>query len=108
MDILWLCNVCPTCLYKMAVFMVLLYTFLQVRLHTIKIERRKKLAIGHCFYTIVAAAYTNEFFNMRVPRRYIVIPDRPCYTISKLSRCYKFMITPPLARPSPDDGFTTH
>src|SRR6185503_9732844 len=65
-------------------------------------------AIGHGFQPVLIAADARKFFDMRVPRRYIVVTDWPVDGIAVALRGGKLKITPPLAGASPHDRFAAH
>src|SRR5690242_11331528 len=91
----------PSGVYEMAIFIVFSDFFLKMGLHAIELKGRKELAVGHGFDAVFVSADADKFFNMRIPRRHIIITDGPVQTIAKPVGCSEFKIAPPLRGASP-------
>src|SRR6266550_567803 len=72
-------------------------------LRAVEIERRQKLAVGHCFEMIGVPAHADELLDVRVPRRDVVVGDRPVHPVTELFRSDELVLAPPLAGATPDD-----
>src|ERR1700743_1409231 len=101
-------QMCPAGFYHAAVLIMSVDLLLHSFFHTTHFKRRQIIAIGHTFQTVFITTNSREPFYMRIPRRYIFVPDRPIYRITITLRCRKLEVAPALAGTSPHDGFTTY
>src|SRR6476469_2010959 len=72
-------------------------------LGAVEVERRQKLAVGHCLEMVGVAANSDELLDVGVPRRDIVVGDRPVHPVAELLRRDELVLAPALARTAPDD-----
>src|SRR5690606_10038777 len=73
-------------------------------LHGIHLECADHFAIRHIVYAVLCSRYTDKFFNVRIPRCNILVAYGPVYTVIEALRTGKFIITPPLRLPGPQQG----
>src|SRR4029077_8167489 len=71
-------------------------------LDAVEVERREILSIGHRLEAIRFSAYSDESLDVSVPRRDVVVTDRPVDPVTLSFRRGEFVLAPPLAGPSPD------
>src|SRR5437763_11656296 len=74
----------------------------------IEIKWRHILTIRHCFNSISCSTNTNKAFYMRIPWRYILVPNWPIKSISKTKRTIEFKIAPSLTCPSPRERLPSY
>src|SRR5689334_16136720 len=72
-------------------------------LGAVEVERRQKLAVGHRLEVVGVAADSDELLDVGVPRRDIVVSDRPVHSVAELLRSDELVLAPALARTAPDD-----
>src|SRR6266550_9041978 len=77
-------------------------------LRAVEIERRQKLAVGHCFEMIGVPADADELLDVGVPRRDVVVADRPAHPVPELLRSHELVLAPALTGASPDDRLAAH
>src|SRR5438105_15803574 len=53
-------------------------------------------------------AYADELLNVRIPRRDIVVGDRPVHAVTQLLGRNELVLAPPLAGTSPYDRFPAY
>src|ERR1700675_2733959 len=71
-------------------------------LDAVEIEWRQILSVGHCLEPIAITAHSDELLDVRVPRRDVVVADRPVDAVALSLGRGEFVLAPPLAGASPD------
>ena len=77
-------------------------------LHTTQFIRLNKVAIRQGFQAIFIARNPHKLFDITVPRRDVLIANRPIYRKSIALRTCKIKITPALRMSSPQERTTAH
>src|SRR6266550_1766156 len=72
-------------------------------LGAVEIEWRQELSVGHRLQVIGIAADADELLDVRVPRRDVVVADRPIHPVPELLRSHELVFAPALTGASPDD-----
>src|SRR5690349_13098194 len=103
-----LCEVRPSCVNEVAIFIINRDSVSNFCFCTIEIERREKFSVGHRFNSITSATHANEFFYVRIPGCHVFIPNRPIKAISKPCGTIKFKIAPSLTRSSPGERLASY
>ena len=66
------------------------------------------MAIGQAWDSIVVAADANKLFNLSIKRGKVLIGNGPFDGVSIALGCVKFILTPTLRLPRPNQGFSTY
>jgi len=76
-----------------------------VFLDAVEVEGRKVFAVGHCLESIAVAAHSDEFLDVGVPWRDVVVTYRPVNPVPLSLGRREFVFAPALAGAPPDDRF---
>src|SRR3569833_357247 len=99
---------CPAGLHHKAVLIMPVYFTLDLLFNGTHFKRRKVFAIGQRLQAVPVSANAREFLDVAVPRRNVLIADRPVDSIPETLGSRKFEIAPALAGPPPHDRLTAN
>src|SRR5271154_3261371 len=91
-----------------AVVEMLRNRFLHNALRAIHFHRRKKFPVRELREAFGLATYAGEFFDVVVPRRDVLIANRPIYGDTVAQVGFEIQIAPAITLAAPDDGFAAN
>ena len=86
---------------NMPVFIFWFYLLFEILFNGIHFKWRQKFSIGQCANTVCITTYTNEWFNIIIPRCNVFISYGPIHPNTIFEILFEIKITPVIAGPSP-------
>src|SRR5262245_15318945 len=103
MDRLGLGKVSPSAVHHVTIAVVRADPVAHVLFDAVEVERREEFPVGHRLDSVAGAADADEALDVRVPRRDVLVADRPADPVAVALRRRELVMAPALAGAAPRD-----